>query len=277
MSNSGNSESNAYAALFGGSSEDYEEKSLNEEGMEDEELEGQEGSSKEASGGKKESAALAAAMKISPGAIVVYLLKGYIERDANRVLFESLTRQETAVNDLCSRLFLRLVIDEDNGYAYVRSLAEEELAESDMAKPPKLLSTRRFTVLSSLVLILLRQRLLEFDMSGQFGRFVMTRAEIFLMAKTFINNVNNDKRLDDRLDRAVEDLINSKLLVRIDRGDKKNKNERLEVKRIISVIVTPEILREADDLLESYIKDLNSSRSRSDLIADNEVDNSSDE
>lgn len=222
--------------------------------------EGEQG--QEPNSGKKDSATLQAAMKISPGAIVVYLLKGYIERDANRILFESLVRQEAQVSDLCSRLFLRLVIDEESGYAYVRSLAEDELSESDMSKPPKLLSTRRFTVLSSLVLILLRQRLLEFDMSGQFGRFVMTRAEIFLMAKAFLNNIHNEKNLDDRLDRVVDDLIKSKLLVLVDKGDKKNRAERLEVKRIISVIVTPEILHEADSLLESYIKGLSAPRGR---------------
>ena len=109
---------------------------------------------------------------VKPGALVVFLLKNYIDREDDKVLFESLIRQEREVEEFCRRLFLRLVVDQDAGYAYVRSLTDEELPTDAGQRPPQLLSKRPLPFYESFMLIILRQRLLEFDMSGQFGRLV---------------------------------------------------------------------------------------------------------
>ena len=198
---------------------------------------------------------------VTPGALVVYLLKGYIDREDNKLLFESLLRQEREVEEFCRRMYLRLVVDHDAGYAYVRSLTEEEMPEDNSQRPPQLLTRRALRFYDSLMLILLRQRLLEFDMSGHFGRLVMERSEILSLVKTFLLNVNNDKRLDDNLNRSIDELCSLGLLSRNNSGAAgRNKGreskdmERYEVKRIISVIITPEILKQADDILESYVK-----------------------
>lgn len=200
---------------------------------------------------------------VPPGALVVYLLKGFIDREDDKVLFESLVRQELEVTSLCRTLFLRLVLDHDSGFAYVRSLGDDELPPEVQQRPPRLLSRKPLPFYDSLLLILLRQRLLDFEMSGQFGRLVLERAEIITMVKTFIRKVNNDKRLDDNLHKAIDNLCSLGLLSKNQSGGagaagrrvKSERDlERIEVKRIIGVIVTPEILKGADELLESYIK-----------------------
>ena len=76
---------------------------------------------------------------VKPGALVVFLLKNYIDREDDKVLFESLIRQEREVEEFCRRLFLRLVVDQDAGYAYVRSLTDEELPTDAGQRPPQLL------------------------------------------------------------------------------------------------------------------------------------------
>ena len=230
---------------------------------------------------------------VSPGALMVFLLKNYLDREDNRFLFESLLRQQVEVEMLCRSLFLRLVVDAESGYAYVRSLADEELPEDNAQRPPQLLIRRPLPFYDSLILILLRQRLLEFDMSGQFGRLVLERHEIVSLVKTFIHNVNNDKKLDDNIHKAIDNLCSLGLLAKnrsatelrnnlgnmgmssagqgagtLSHADsakgagkgrssaaKENRDaERIEIKRIISVIVTPEILKQADEILSSYSK-----------------------
>ena len=197
---------------------------------------------------------------VQPGALMVFLLKNYIDREDDKQLFESLVRQEREVEEFCRRLFLRLVVDHEAGYAYVRSLSEEELPQNVGQRPPQLLTKRSLPFYDSMVLILLRQRLLEFELSGQFGRLVLERAEILTMVKTFVHNVNNDKRLDDNLNKAIDNLCALGLLGKnksaaASATKKADRNlERIEVKRIISVIVTPEILKQADEILESYVK-----------------------
>ena len=197
---------------------------------------------------------------VPPGALMVFLLKNYIDREDDKQLFESLVRQEREVEEFCRRLFLRLVVDHESGYAYVRSLTEEELPQNAGQRPPQLLTKRALPFYDSMVLILLRQRLLEFELSGQFGRLVLERSEILTMVKTFVHNVNNDKRLDDNLNKAIDNLCNLGLLGKnksaaASSTKKADRNmERIEVKRIISVIVTPEILKQADEILASYVK-----------------------
>lgn len=204
-------------------------------------------------------AARSTGRRVSPGALVVFLLKNYLDREDDRQLFEALIRQQHEVEEFCRRLFLRLVVDSDSGYAYVRSLSDEELPLDAGQRPPQLLTRRSLPFYDSLILILLRQRLLEFDMSGQFGRLVLERQEILTMVKTFIRKVNNDKRLDDNLNKAIDNLCGMGLLSRNKSGvNAKNKAEkeldRIEVKRIISVLVTPEILKQADEILEGYVR-----------------------
>ena len=197
---------------------------------------------------------------VPPGALMVFLLKNYIDREDDKQLFESLVRQEREVEEFCRRLFLRLVVDHESGYAYVRSLTEEELPQNAGQRPPQLLTKRALPFYDSMILILLRQRLLEFELSGQFGRLVLERAEILTMVKTFVHNVNNDKRLDDNLNKAIDNLCSLGLLGKNKSAaasltKKADRNmERIEVKRIISVIVTPEILKQADEILASYVK-----------------------
>lgn len=196
---------------------------------------------------------------VRPGALVVFLLKNYIDRDDDKILFEALVRQEREVEEFCRRLFLRLVVDHEAGYAYVRSLGDEELSEESGLRPPQILTKRPLGFYESFILILLRQRLLEFDMSGQFGRLVLERAEIVSLVKTFVHNVNNEKRLDDSLNKAIDNLCSYGLLTKSrtpGRKDLSKDLDRIEVKRIISVLVTPEILKQADEILESYVKHL---------------------
>ena len=129
----------------------------------------------------------------------------------------------------------------------------------------------------SFILILLRQRLLEFDMSGQFGRLVLERAEILSLVKTFVHNVNNEKRLDDSLNKAIDNLCSLGLLSKNRSGNRKDNSnkdlDRIEIKRIISVLVTPELLKQADDMLESYVKHIKEGgRSKNRLSDDDFLD-----
>ena len=125
------------------------------------------------------------------------------------------------------------------------------------------------------MLIILRQRLLEFDMSGQFGRLVLERSEIISLVKTFVHNITNEKRLDDSLNKAIDNLCSLGLLSKNNSGNSSRKEnkllDRIEIKRIISVIVTPEILKQADDLLDSYIKHIqDGGRAKNRLTTEND-------
>lgn len=196
------------------------------------------------------------AKRISPGALVVYLLKGHIDREDHPVVFDAIVSQSNAVSNLCQQLFLRLVVDESAGYAYVKSLSEEDIPTVQGVRPPQLLVRRKLSFFASFILILLRQRLLEFEVSGQFGRLVLERQHIIDHVKAYILNVNNDIKLTERIEKAIDDLCEMGVLKATSVEISKTVVERIEVRRIINAIVTPEVLNQADEILASYIQHL---------------------
>lgn len=195
--------------------------------------------------------------KLSPGALLVYLLKGYVDRDEKPVVFQSIVRQQLQVDALCRSLFLVLVIDEASGFAYLKSANEEDIPNFKGLKPPRLLSRRPLTFLSSFILIILRLRLVEFEVSGVFGQCVLEKQSIIDQVKAYLYNVNNEQKLDDRLNKAIDDLCELGILKASKVTTNKMVIERIEVKRIISAIVTPEVLAQADEILTSYVEKLN--------------------
>lgn len=198
--------------------------------------------------------------KIPAGTILVYLLKSYIDREDQPVLYDALIKQQFELDELCSKLYVRLVIDDQAGYAYLKSMDEEEISTNSSIRPPQLLNRRQLSFFPSFILILLRKSLLDFEVSGMGGRLVMEPQEILNLVKVYFPNVNNEKNLDDRINRGIEELLKLGLLARqkIERG--KTKIERLEVKRIINAIVTPDVLKNADDLLANYVRVYNESK-----------------
>lgn len=197
---------------------------------------------------------LRAAKRLSPGALVVYLLKGYVDREDSPVVYDSIVQQQPAVSELCMKLFLRLIVDDAAGYAYLKSLDDEDIPVVSGLRPPRLLVKRQLSFFSSFILIILRQRLLEFELSGQFGRLVLERQSIVDQVKAYIHNVNNETKFDDRLNKAIDDLCEMGVLKASTIESGKTVIERIEVKRIINAIVTPEVLNQADEILTSYVQ-----------------------
>lgn len=195
--------------------------------------------------------------KLSPGALVVYLMKGYVDREDNPVVFDSIVQQIPQVSELCNKLFMRLVVDDGAGYAYLRSADEEDIPVVNGNRPPRLLARRQLSFFASFILIILRQRLLEFEISGQFGRLVLERQSIIDQIKAYLYNVNNEIKLDDRLNKAIDDLCDMGVLKASSIESGKTVIERVEVKRIINAIVTPEVLSRADEILTGYVQQLN--------------------
>ena len=108
--------------------------------------------------------------------LAVTLLKGPIFRAQKPELWDELDLLQAQVRDHMAVLGLDLVIDEAEGYAFLRSAVVDESNSSDI---PRLLARRPLTFEVSLLLALLRKRLAEFDGSdGGENRLIMSKDEI---------------------------------------------------------------------------------------------------
>lgn len=99
----------------------------------------------------------------------------------------------------------------------------------------------------SLLLALLRHRLLEFDASGDDTRLVLHREEIAEMVRVFLPESSNEARLLDRLDRDLKRIEEMGFLRRL-----KGQDNLFEVQRILKSFIDAQWLGEFNERLAAY-------------------------
>lgn len=175
--------------------------------------------------------------------IVITLMKGVLERDRDARRWESLVNLQARIRDYVASLGLELILDESEGFAYLR---QKPTAEGEEALP-RLVARRQLGYPVSLLLVLLRKKLAEFDaMSGE-SRLVLSRDVIVDMLRVFLQDTSNEARLFDQIDSHINRIIDMGFLRRL-RGN----NDQFEVRRILKAFVDAQWLADFDAQLSSY-------------------------
>jgi hypothetical protein len=199
--------------------------------------------------------------------LLVHLLKGVLYRDDDEKLWASLLRLQARVREQAVVLLLDLVLDEAEGYAYLKSRPDPD--ESDAApRLPRLIARRPLSYPVSLMLALLRKRLAEFDASGGDTRLVLSREEIAELMRVFLPDGSNEARLIDQVDATISKVVDLGFLRKLkpaagsaqDRG-------HYEVRRILKAFVDAQWLAEFDARLEVYRTALSAGTSKGDSDA----------
>lgn len=184
--------------------------------------------------------------------LLVHLLKGVLYRDDDEKLWASLLRLQARVREQAVVLLLDLVLDEAEGYAYLKSRPDPD--ESDAApRLPRLIARRPLSYPVSLMLALLRKRLAEFDAGGGDTRLVLSREEIAELMRVFLPDGSNEARLIDQVDATISKVVDLGFLRKLkpaagsaqDRG-------HFEVRRILKAFVDAQWLAEFDARLDVY-------------------------
>lgn len=185
-------------------------------------------------------------------AVVVPLLKGVLYADADGVAWNALLMLQARVRDYVAIMGLDLVLDESEGYAFLRSTpTDQEDAESTTAdKRPRLVARRPLSFPVSLLLALLRKRLAESDASGAETRLIMRRNDIVELLRMFLPESTNEARLVDRVDGHINRVIDLGFLRRL-KGPI-NEEASYEVRRILKAFVDAQWLADFDARLATY-------------------------
>jgi hypothetical protein len=174
---------------------------------------------------------------------LVSLMKGIADRENDPVLWQSLIGIQARVRDYVACLGLDLVLDEAEGYAYLRQRPTEEGA----AELPRLVPRRQLGYALSLMLALLRKKLAEFDATSGEPRLIVSRAEIIEMMRLFFLDSANQVRLNDRINADMNKVVEMGFLRRL-RGT----DDKFEVRRILKAFVDAQWLADFDRRLAAY-------------------------
>ncbi|WP_106062076.1 DUF4194 domain-containing protein [Cupriavidus necator] len=185
-------------------------------------------------------------------ALVVPLLKGVLYREADGALWHALLNLQPTVRDYVAVLGLELVLDDAEGYAFLRSQPESEDDSAD--RPPRLIARRQLSFPVSLTLALLRKKLAEFDATGGDTRLVLTLDEIAELLRVFLPAGTNEAKLIDQIELHVNKIVELGFLrrLRTETGARAGGQSGYEVRRILKAFIDAQWLSEFDIRLAAY-------------------------
>jgi hypothetical protein len=172
----------------------------------------------------------------------VPLLRGVVYADSHAKAWEALLALGPQVRDHLLPLGLQVHIDEAEGYAFV--VPHEDPDDPDR---PRLVQRRQLSYRVSLLLALLRRRLLEFDAQGDQTRLIITRDEAVELVRTFHPARGNDAKLADEVESDLRKIIELGFLRAL-----REQPHTYEVRRIIRAFVDAQWLAEFDSKLAEY-------------------------
>lgn len=184
--------------------------------------------------------------------LLVRLLKGVIYREEDERLWASLLRLQARVREHSAVLLLDLVLDEAEGFAFLKSRPDPDDSEG-APRLPRLIARRALSYPVSLMLALLRKRLAEFDAGGGETRLVLTREEIAELMRVFLPDGTNEARLIDQVDATLSKVVDLGFLRRLKAPAGSGQERGLyEVRRILKAFVDAQCLADVDARLEVY-------------------------
>ncbi|WP_427019072.1 DUF4194 domain-containing protein [Pseudarthrobacter sp. P1] len=173
--------------------------------------------------------------------VITKLFKGVLYREADEKIWQALSELSAQARDYVAVLELELVLDEAEGYAFLRSSAG---ADSTL---PRLVPRRQLTFNVSLLLALLRARLAEFDQENAETRLIMTETQIRDMVSVFLPESSNEARLMDQLAANIKKVAELGFLRKL-----RGQDQTYEVARILKAYVDAQWLEEFDARLSDY-------------------------
>ncbi|MGI9276599.1 MAG: DUF4194 domain-containing protein [Endozoicomonas sp.] len=177
----------------------------------------------------------------SLGIVVIHLMKGVLYRDANPAVWQQLQDLHARVIDYVSVLGLDLVLDEAEGYAFLKQINDDE------SELPKLIARRPLGFPVSLLCVLLRKKMVEQDAGGGESRLILSREQIVEMMRVFLPDRANEARLFDQIDTHINKVTEFGFLKKL------NSNPPAwEVRRIIKALVDADWLADFNEKLKVY-------------------------
>lgn len=180
--------------------------------------------------------------------VLIALFRGVLYEDKSPELWRDLLTYQGAVRDYVAVLGLQVLLDETEGYAFLRQRPEEVVDdEEEIAPLPRLVQRRQLSYPVSLLCVLLRKKLIEQDVAGGETRVILSREQIVDMMRVFLPEGSNEAKTVEQIENHIRKVADYGFLRPL-KGDA----ERFEVRRILKALVDADWLGNLDQKLEAY-------------------------
>jgi Domain of unknown function (DUF4194) len=176
-------------------------------------------------------------------ATIIQMMRGVAYREQDETTWTTLDRHGSAVRDHFAEIGVDVVVDDTEGYAYLQTRPEVDGEEP----LPRLVRRRTLTYNVSLLLVLLRKRLVEFETTGTEGKLVLARDQIVEMLRLFLTDSTNEAREIDQLDTTIRKAVELGFLRPL-----RGRTDQWEVRRILKAYVDAQTLSDFAGKLAEY-------------------------
>ncbi len=181
--------------------------------------------------------------------VIIKLLQGPVYVDEKNV-WRDLQSWQSAIQDYFGKIGIELMINEVDGFARI---VQPEPDETDVNPLPRLMRKQTMNYETTLLCVILREILEEFDIKSEGTKLYQTQKEIKERIELFYKEQTNKSRLWKDLSKPINNLINIGIL-KLTREDLLNKdNNQFEIKRIIKAIVNNDKLEQIKNKLGAYV------------------------
>ena len=176
----------------------------------------------------------------------VGLLKGAVY-SGDQPAWSLIKTHRKELGDYFARLGLRLVVDENDGFAYLRQLDEDEQIDG-YEKLPRLVNRKPLTYEQTLLAIILRDELRRFDgVMTDSVRCIVTADQLYDAYRDFFTSAGDEKRVRDKFQAALRKLDQFGFLKKITSDP-----DEYEVKPILKARFSLERLDEVKEKLANH-------------------------
>ncbi len=176
--------------------------------------------------------------------VLIHLLRGVLYRDRDEGQWQALLDGQTTVRAYLGVINLGLVMDEAEGFAFLR---QGETDPEDENPLPRLVQRRPLSYPVSLLCVLLRKRLVEQDAGGGETRVILSREQIVDMLRVFLPEKGNEAKTVDRINTNINKVVELGFLRPL-----RGQDNQFEVRRILKALVDADWLADFDNRIAAY-------------------------
>lgn len=176
---------------------------------------------------------------------IVRLLKSPVERNSN--VWEDIINYQSEIQEYINQIGLELIVKKDEGFAFVKQFEDSE------GNTLGLVQRRQIGFETSIVLVVLRQSLEEFDSNPTqlaTEKFI-TDSEIKDELELFLQEGYNKLKFKRELDKYIRNVVELGYLKEI---NKKDNETKYQIHRIIKEKITLDILQDFKTKLQEYVE-----------------------
>lgn len=179
---------------------------------------------------------------------IVKLLKAPVERTSP--VWNDLVNYQLEIQEYISQIGLELIVKKDEGFAFVKQFENSE------GSTLGLIARRQIGFETSIILVVLRQSLEEFDSNPtqfQVAEKFITDYEIKEELELFLQEGYNRLRFLKDLDKYIKNVVDLGYLKEV---SKKDNDTKYQIHRIIKEKITLDILQEFKTKLQEYAESI---------------------